>query len=169
MTERRTVTLRVNGRDHTVAIRSRELLSDVLREHLGLTGTHVGCEHGICGACTVSLDGEPARACIVYGVQAEGRDIRTIEGVRDEPTMRRLSEAFSRHHGLQCGFCTPGFLMLARWALGERPAPDRKRLEDVVSSNVCRCGCYQGIRAAVLEVAAQSSDPRTGGCEVPPA
>jgi carbon-monoxide dehydrogenase small subunit len=162
MKDQHLVTLTVNGREHEVLLESRKTLADVLRQDLGLTGTHLGCEHGICGACTVLLDGEPVRACLIFGVQADGRELRTVESLAEGDELNDLQQAFSRHHGLQCGFCTPGFLMLAEGYLatdqgsakGEGDGgPDREEVRDVVSANLCRCTGYQGIVDAVLEVA----------------
>jgi aerobic-type carbon monoxide dehydrogenase small subunit (CoxS/CutS family) len=157
------VTLTVNGREHEVLLESRKTLADVLRQDLGLTGTHLGCEHGICGACTVLLDGEPVRACLVFGVQADGHEVRTVESLADGDRLNDLQEAFSRHHGLQCGFCTPGFLMLAEAYLATDPEPDRDEVRDVVSANLCRCTGYQGIVDAVCDVAAQRRDAASRG------
>lgn len=157
MKDQHLVTLTVNGREHELLVESRKALADVLRQDLGLTGTHLGCEHGICGACTVLLDGEPVRACLVFGVQADGREVRTVESLAEGDRLNDLQEAFSRHHGLQCGFCTPGFLMLAEAYLATDPEPDREDVRDVVSANLCRCTGYQGIVDAVCEVAAKRS------------
>jgi aerobic-type carbon monoxide dehydrogenase small subunit (CoxS/CutS family) len=156
------VTLSVNGREHEVLLESRKTLADVLRDDLGLTGTHLGCEHGICGACTVLLDGAPVRACLVFGVQADGHEVRTVESLADGDRLNDLQEAFSRHHGLQCGFCTPGFLMLAEAYLATDPEPDREEVRDVVSANLCRCTGYQGIVDAVCDVAARRRDASRG-------
>lgn len=155
------VALQVNGREHVVAVEPRETLVDTLRDRLVLTGTHIGCEQGVCGACTVIVDGSPARACILYTVQTEGRDIWTIEGIQGEPGVTVVQDAFSRHHALQCGFCTPGFLMLARWGLSETCPGRRPSPEALAATNICRCGCYQGIRQALREVdeARIDSDP----------
>lgn len=153
MKDQHLVTLRVNGREHELVVESRRTLADVLRQDLGLTGTHLGCEHGICGACTVLLDGEPVRACLVFGVQADGREIRTVESLADGDRLNDLQAAFSKHHGLQCGFCTPGFLMLAEAYLATNPEPDREEVREVVSANLCRCTGYQGIVDAICEVA----------------
>jgi len=155
MKDQHLVTLTVNGREHEVLLESRKTLADVLRQDLGLTGTHLGCEHGICGACTVLLDGEPVRACLVFGVQADGHEVRTVESLAEGDQLNDLQQAFSRHHGLQCGFCTPGFLMLAEAYLATGPEPDRDEVRDVVSANLCRCTGYQGIVDAVCDVAAQ--------------
>ena len=131
----------------------------MLRHDLGYTGTHLGCEHGICGACTVLVDGVPARACLMFGVQADGQDIATVEGLADGEDLSDLQQAFSDRHGLQCGFCTPGFLMLAEGYLAERGrrgnggAPSEQEIREVVAANLCRCTGYQGIVEAVLETA----------------
>lgn len=155
MMDQHLVTLRVNGREHELLIESRKTLADVLRQDLGLTGTHLGCEHGICGACTVLMDDEPIRACLVFGVQADGRELRTVESLADGEDLNDLQQAFSKHHGLQCGFCTPGFLMLSEAYLSTEPEPDRDEVREVVSANLCRCTGYQGIVDAVCEVAEQ--------------
>ena len=159
MKDQHLVTLTVNGREYERVVESRRTLADTLREDLGLTGTHLGCEHGICGACTVLLDGEPVRACLVFGVQADGRDVRTVEGLAVDGELNDLQQAFSRHHGLQCGFCTPGFLMLAEAYLATGPEADRAEVREVVSANLCRCTGYQGIVDAVAEVAAARREP----------
>jgi carbon-monoxide dehydrogenase small subunit len=142
----------VNGDRHDVTAESRRTLVDLLRYDLGLTGTHVGCEHGICGACTVLVDGAPVRACLVFGVQADGRDIETVEGLGSPDALNPLQEAFSTHHGLQCGFCTPGFLMLATAFLRERPQATEEEVREMVASNLCRCTGYQGIVDAVCSL-----------------
>ena len=153
MKDQHLVTLTVNGQEHELLLESRRTLADTLRQDVGLTGTHLGCEHGICGACTVLLDGEPVRACLVFGVQADGHEVRTVEDLADGDRLSDLQEAFSRHHGLQCGFCTPGFLMLAEAYLAGDPEPDRDEVRDVVSANLCRCTGYQGIIQAVRQAA----------------
>jgi carbon-monoxide dehydrogenase small subunit len=155
MKDQHLITLNVNGRGHEVLLESRKTLADVLRQDLGLTGTHLGCEHGICGACTVLLDGEPVRSCLIFGVQADGHEVRTVESLADGGQLNDLQQAFSRHHGLQCGFCTPGFLMLAEAYLATEPQPDREEVREVISANLCRCTGYQGIVDAVCEVARQ--------------
>ena len=162
MKDQHLVTLNVNGRHYELLLESRKSLADVLRQDLGLTGTHLGCEHGICGACTVLVDGEPVRACLVFGVQADGREVRTVESLADGDRLNDLQEAFSRHHGLQCGFCTPGFLMLAEAYLDTEPDGDREEVREVVSSNLCRCTGYQGIVDAVCEVAQQRREALGG-------
>lgn len=153
MKDQHLVTLNVNGRKHEVVLESRQSLADTLRQDLGLTGTHLGCEHGICGACTVLLDGEPVRSCLVFGVQADGREVRTVENLADGDELNDLQQAFSRHHGLQCGFCTPGFLMRAEAYLSTEPTGEREEVRDVVSANLCRCTGYEGIVDAICEVA----------------
>lgn len=165
MKDQHLVTLRVNEREYELLVESRKTLADVLRTDLGLTGTHLGCEHGICGACTVLMDGEPIRACLVFGVQADGRELRTVESLADGEQLNGLQQAFSKHHGLQCGFCTPGFLMLAEAYLATEPAPDREEIREVVSANLCRCTGYQGIVDAVCEVAEQRCTARAASSE----
>jgi aerobic-type carbon monoxide dehydrogenase small subunit (CoxS/CutS family) len=162
MKDQHLVTLRVNGVEHEVLVESRRTLADVLRMDLGLTGTHLGCEHGICGACTVLLDGEPVRACLVFGVQADGQEVRTVESLAPDGELTDLQQAFSRHHGLQCGFCTPGFLMLAEAYLATEPDADREEVREVVSANLCRCTGYQGIVDAVCEVASARRERADG-------
>lgn len=155
MKDQHLVTLNVNGREHEILLESRKTLADTLRQDLGLTGTHLGCEHGICGACTVLLDGEPVRACLVFGVQADGHEVQTVESLADGDELSDLQQAFSKHHGLQCGFCTPGFLMLSEAYLSTEPSGDPEEVREVMSANLCRCTGYQGIVDAVCEVAAQ--------------
>lgn len=147
------VRITVNGRVREVEVESRRTLADVLRHDLGYTGTHLGCEHGICGACTVLLDGLPARSCLVFGVQADGCEVETVEGLESNGQLNSLQEAFSAHHALQCGFCTPGFLMLATGFLRENLDPTEEEVREVMSSNLCRCTGYQGIVEAVLDAA----------------
>jgi aerobic carbon-monoxide dehydrogenase small subunit len=147
-------TLSVNGRDHDVVAAPRKLLSDVLREDLGLTGTHVGCEHGVCGACTVLIDGRPSRSCLTFAVQMEGHAITTIEGVDRDGSFSPLQQALHEHHGLQCGFCTPGIVMTFEAYLHDCPDPTEEDVRKVLSGNLCRCTGYQNIVAAVLAAAA---------------
>lgn len=142
--------LQVNGVTHEVDCEPRHTLADVLRENLGLTGTHLGCEHGVCGACTVLADGEPVRSCLMFGVQAEGLEVTTIEGLAEpDGTLHPVQEAFSRCHGLQCGFCTPGFVLTAVHLLGCEPNPSREHIRSELSGNICRCTGYVGIVDAV--------------------
>ncbi|SHL32817.1 carbon-monoxide dehydrogenase small subunit [Pseudonocardia thermophila] len=144
------IELTVNGERHDLVVEPRRTLVDVLRHDLGLTGTHVGCEHGVCGACTVLVDGAPVRACLVFAVQCEKTDIRTVESLADaDGTLSDLQQSFADHHGLQCGFCTPGMLMLAEGFLAEEPDATKEEIRDVVAANLCRCTGYQTIVEAV--------------------
>ncbi|GAA4894688.1 (2Fe-2S)-binding protein [Actinomycetospora straminea] len=143
------LTLSVNDAEHEVVVEPRRTLADVLRHDLRLTGTHVGCEHGVCGACTVLIDGAPARACLVFAVQAEGADVRTVESLARDGELSDLQQAFGDHHALQCGFCTPGFLMLAEGVLAEQPDASREDIREALSANLCRCTGYQTIVDAV--------------------
>jgi aerobic-type carbon monoxide dehydrogenase small subunit (CoxS/CutS family) len=147
------ISLVVNGTRHEVAVEPRRTLADVLRHDLGYTGTHVGCEHGICGACTVLLDGEPCRSCLIFGVQADDAAVETVEGLAQDGKLNPLQEAFTEHHALQCGFCTPGFLMLATALLRENPAPSDEEIREAMASNICRCTGYQSILEAVRAAA----------------
>ena len=149
------VTLTVNGRDYAIRVEPRRTLADALREQCGLTGTNSGCEHGVCGTCTVIVDGDPVRSCLMFAVQAQGKQIRTIEGLADGDKLHPLQRAFIAHHGLQCGFCTPGFLMLAASVLEREPEISDENLVDVLSSNLCRCTGYQNIIKAVRAAAAE--------------
>jgi carbon-monoxide dehydrogenase small subunit len=160
MTEKVEITLRINGRDHNVRVEPRKTLADVIRDECGQTGTHIGCEHGVCGACTVILDNEAARACLMFAVQAQGKAIRTVEGLADGDKLHPLQSAFIAHHALQCGFCTPGFLMLAVNVLENNPDITDEEILDVLSSNLCRCTGYQNIIKAVCSTAAEMR--RTG-------
>jgi aerobic carbon-monoxide dehydrogenase small subunit len=148
------IRLRVNGAVHDVSVPARRLLSDALRHDIGLTGTHVGCEHGVCGACTVLLDGEPVRACLVLAVSVAGQDITTVEGLAEpDGRLSPVQQAFRDCHGLQCGFCTPGFLTTITAGLRENPAPTEDEARDMISGNLCRCTGYQNIVAAVCRAA----------------
>ena len=144
---------RVNGAATEREVDPRLLLSDFIRHELRLTGTNVGCEHGVCGACTVIVDGEPARSCLMFAVQADGSDVRTVEGLAAGGGMNRVQEAFHRHHALQCGFCTPGILMTVQALadLGELPR-DEAAAREMLSGNICRCTGYQNIVDAVLSL-----------------
>jgi carbon-monoxide dehydrogenase small subunit len=153
MTHTQEMRLTVNGRDHTIKVPPRKLLTDCLREDLRLTGTHVGCEQGVCGACTVLLDGEPVRSCLMFGFQAEGARIETIESLARGPEdLHPIQQAFWEHHGLQCGFCTPGMVMTAKALLEENPDPSEEEIRQAIAGNVCRCTGYvfivEAIRAA---------------------
>jgi len=143
------VTLNVNGRSHALQVEPRRTLLDAIRDECGLTGTHMGCEHGVCGACTVLLDGDPVRSCLIFAVQTDGGAIRTVEGLAKGDELHPLQRAFMAHHGVQCGFCTPGFLMLATGIIEREPDIADADLLDALSSNLCRCTGYQGIVAAV--------------------
>jgi aerobic-type carbon monoxide dehydrogenase small subunit (CoxS/CutS family) len=150
------ITVEVNGTSHTADVEPRTLLSDFLRHDLGLTGTHVGCEHGVCGACTVQVDGEPARSCLMFAVQADGRAVRTVEALEgDDGGLHPLQQAFHEHHALQCGFCTSGFLMALEPFVRDRPDASEAEIREALAGNLCRCTGYEGIvdavRAAVAE------------------
>lgn len=151
----RDITLTVNGHNHEVRVVPRKLLVDVLREDLLLTGTHVGCEHGVCGACTVLVDGRPQRACLTYGIQMEGHAVTTIESVAQAGRLSVLQQALHEAHGLQCGFCTPGIVMTFEAYLQHHPDPTEAEVREVLSGNLCRCTGYQNIVKAILMAAAQ--------------
>jgi aerobic carbon-monoxide dehydrogenase small subunit len=159
------ITVTVNGSVRTASAPARRLLSDFLRHDLRLTGTHVGCEHGVCGCCTVLLDGDPVRSCLVFAVSVAGRELTTVEGVAaDDGTLHPVQQALQDHHGLQCGFCTPGFVMSACGFLAEEPDPDDDQIRDGMAGNLCRCTGYTGILAAVKQAASvlrdSGADPR---------
>ena len=152
------VTTRVNGAEHTRTVEARLLLSDFLRHELGLTGTHVGCEHGVCGACTVLLDGEPVRSCLILAAQVDGREVATVESLAPDPeNLHPLQEAFWDSHALQCGFCTPGILMTLVAYLRDNPNPDEEAVRLALSGNLCRCTGYQHIVDAVLLAAQRAA------------
>jgi carbon-monoxide dehydrogenase small subunit len=144
-----TVTVTVNGTQHTRDVEPRLLLSDFLRHDLGLTGTHVGCEHGVCGACTVLFDGEPVRSCMMFAVQADGHEVLTVEALGTMENLHPLQEAFREAHAVQCGFCTPGFLMSLLPFLEQNPDPTEEEIREAISGNLCRCTGYQHIVDAV--------------------
>lgn len=145
-----TVQLTVNGQQYQAEVEARMLLTDFLRHELGLTGTHVGCEHGVCGACTVILDGRPVRSCLMLAVQADGHEVSTVEGLAtSREDLHPLQQAFWEAHGLQCGFCTPGFLMTLVPFLTEVPQPTEQQIREAISGNLCRCTGYQNIVTAV--------------------
>src|SRR5690349_14854861 len=154
MSDVQAIVLQVNGEEHRVLAEPRKLLCDVLREDCGLTGTHIGCEHGVCGACTILVDGDPVRSCLMFAVQAKGKSIRTVEGLANGKDLHPLQEAFVAEHGLQCGFCTPGFLMLALGLLQRDPDIDEAGLREALSANLCRCTGYETIVKAVCVAAA---------------
>jgi carbon-monoxide dehydrogenase small subunit len=143
----------VNGQAVEREVDVRRTLADFLREDLGLTGTHLGCEHGACGACTVLVDGRSVRSCLMFAVQVQGAEVTTVEGLGSEGALHPLQQAFWDHHGLQCGFCTPGFLMAAAELLEHNPDPDEPAVREALSGNLCRCTGYQNIVAAVLAAA----------------
>lgn len=145
----RQIRLTVNGQERMVEVEPRWLLADVLRERLGLTGTHLGCEHGVCGACTVLLDGRPVRSCLLLAVQADGHAVTTVEGLAQDGALSPVQEGFRQEHGLQCGFCTPGFLITATYLLEQNPRPTREEIREALSGNLCRCTGYQNIVNAV--------------------
>jgi carbon-monoxide dehydrogenase small subunit len=150
----RTITLTVNDRTVTAAVEPRTHLADFLREQLLLTGTHLGCEHGVCGACTVSIDGQIARACITFAVACDGAEVRSIEGFDNDPVMARLRRAFTEEHALQCGYCTPGMVMAATSLLDENPKPTEEEVRLGLEGNLCRCTGYHNIVKSVLAAAA---------------
>jgi carbon-monoxide dehydrogenase small subunit len=153
MIEKAPITLNINGQDYTVSVEPRRTLVDVIRDDCGQTGTHIGCEHGICGACTIIVEGEAVRSCLMFAIQADGKRIRTVEGLADGDKLHPLQTAFMAHHALQCGFCTPGFLMLAVNALETNPKITDEEILEVLSSNLCRCTGYQNIIKAVRSTA----------------
>ena len=153
MSRKAAITLNINDRGYPIEVEPRRTLADAIREDCGQTGTHIGCEHGICGACTVIVNGEPVRSCLMFAVQADGKKIRTVEGLAQGDKLHPMQQAFMDHHGLQCGFCTPGFLMLAVGVLEREPDISDENLIDVLSSNLCRCTGYQNIIKAVRAAA----------------
>jgi carbon-monoxide dehydrogenase small subunit len=158
--ETRTISLQVNGKVFSRPVSVRMTLADFLRHELRLTGTHVGCEHGVCGACTILFDGRSARSCLMLAVQANGHDITTVEGIASGDDMHPLQQALADHHGLQCGFCTPGMLTTLVELLGDNPSPSADDVRIAISGNLCRCTGYEGIVSATLEAAEKM---RAGG------
>jgi carbon-monoxide dehydrogenase small subunit len=156
----RAIRLRVNGRAHERSVEPRTSLADFLRDALDLTGTHVGCEHGVCGACTVLLDGEPVRACLLLAIQLDGASVTTVEGLADGDRLHPLQQAFWDHHALQCGFCTPGILLTASALLEENPHPTDGEIREAISGNLCRCTGYHFIVDAIRAAAGR---PGPGG------
>jgi carbon-monoxide dehydrogenase small subunit len=150
----RTIRLQVNGRAYEKTVEPRTSLADFLRDDLDLTGTHVGCEHGVCGACTVLLDGQPVRSCLLLAVQMDGARLTTVEGLADGERLHPLQQAFWDHHGLQCGFCTPGILLTAKALLEETPQPTDAEIREAISGNLCRCTGYHFIVEAIRAAAA---------------
>lgn len=159
------LTLSVNGRARTTRVPARRLLSDCLRHELGMTGTHVGCEHGVCGCCTVLVDGAPVRSCLMFAVSARGHDITTVEGLTEpDGSLGPVQQAFRDCHGLQCGFCTPGFLTTVTALLEDNPAPTEDEVVEAISGNLCRCTGYQNIVRSVLR-AAELAKERSGSAD----
>ena len=153
MTEKITVKLTANGAAREASAEPRKTLADFLREDLGLTGTHLGCEHGVCGACTVIVDGEAVRSCLMLAVQADGATVTTIEGLSDNGELNPLQEAMRDSHGFQCGFCTPGFMMQITALLSENASPSEDEIRETLSGNICRCTGYESILNGVLRAA----------------
>jgi carbon-monoxide dehydrogenase small subunit len=153
MADTRTIAVTVNGKSHSAAIETRMTLADFLRLELKLTGTHVGCEHGVCGACTVLVGGTSVRACLMLAVQCDGLDVTTVEALANDGKLNPLQQAFQDHHGLQCGFCTPGMLMTLTELLRDHPEPTEAEVREALSGNLCRCTGYQGIVDAALAAA----------------
>ena len=153
------VELTVNGRRVRETVEPRLLLSDFLRHKLGLTGTHVGCEHGVCGACTVLWNGEPVRSCLLFAIQLDGASLTTVEGLADGERLHPIQEAFWATHGLQCGFCTPGILLTAKALLDENPHPDETEIREAISGNLCRCTGYHFIVQAILAASRARTSP----------
>jgi len=154
MSDRRTISVTINGETYEREVETRLTLADFIRHEVLLTGTHVGCEHGVCGACTVLLDGRTARSCLMLAVQANGHEITTVEGIAPNDTeLHPLQQAFQDNHGLQCGFCTPGMLTTLIEFLGDNPDPTEQEVREAISGNLCRCTGYQGIVAAALDAA----------------
>jgi aerobic-type carbon monoxide dehydrogenase small subunit (CoxS/CutS family) len=153
LSAKQTIKVIVNGRAYERLVEVRMTLADFIRQELDLTGTHLGCEHGVCGACTVLFNGEAVRSCLMLGVQADGAELYTVEGLADGDQLHPLQRAFQDKHALQCGFCTPGFLMTACSFLEEKPLPTREEVRDAISGNICRCTGYQPIVDAILQAA----------------
>ena len=153
MADTRTITVTINGKEHRREVETRMTLADFLRHELELTGTHVGCEHGVCGACTVLIGGASARACLMLAVQCDGESITTVEGLSGGEQLNALQQAFQDNHGLQCGFCTPGMLITLTEFLRDHPDPTETEVREVLSGNLCRCTGYQPIVAAALDAA----------------
>jgi aerobic carbon-monoxide dehydrogenase small subunit len=163
-----TVTVTVNGAERSAVVEPRKTLADFIRQDCALTGTHVGCEHGVCGACTVLLDGRTVRSCLVFAVQATGHEVTTVEGLTGpDGTLTPVQEAFRTEHGLQCGFCTPGFVVSTTALLEENPVPDDDEIRGALSGNLCRCTGYQGIVNAVRRACGRADANSSDSMEVP--
>lgn len=163
----REVTLTINGRAYHGRAEPRKTLADFIREDCGLTGTHLGCEHGVCGACTILMDGDAVRSCLLFAVQAEGAELRTVEGLADGDHLHPIQQAFWEHHGLQCGFCTPGFLMTAVAFLRDHPRPTEREIREGLAGNLCRCTGYQNIVKAVAAAAEMLTSTAPAGSRIP--
>jgi len=164
MSDRRTISVTINGETYEREVETRLTLADFIRHEVLLTGTHVGCEHGVCGACTILLDGRTARSCLMLAVQANGHEITTVEGIAPNDTeLHPLQQAFQDNHGLQCGFCTPGMLTTLIEFLGDNPDPTEQEVREAISGNICRCTGYQGIVAAALDAAKRLQGQETAG------
>jgi len=159
MSTTRTVRLTVNGQEYERTVPVRLTLADFIRHELGLTGTHLGCEHGVCGACTIHFNGEAMRSCLMLAVQADGANLTTVEGIAASGALNPLQRGFQEHHALQCGFCTPGFLMTATALLKETPGPDEAQVREAISGNLCRCTGYSAIVKAILEASRSDKSP----------
>jgi carbon-monoxide dehydrogenase small subunit len=159
----RTIRVTVNGRAHEKTVEVRKTLADFLREDLELTGTHLGCEHGVCGACTVIVDGAAVRSCLLFAAQMNGRALETVESLADGDRLNPLQEAFWEHHGLQCGFCTPGFLMTLTQFLRECPDPSEAQVREAIAGNLCRCTGYKNIVTAALAAAETLASAKSTG------
>jgi carbon-monoxide dehydrogenase small subunit len=153
------ITVTVNGEAHTLDVEPRRLLVHVLREDLGLTGTHIGCDSTSCGACTVLYDGTPIKSCTLFGVQADGAEVTTVEGLLTAGGLDPMQEAFKEHHGLQCGFCTPGMMLVGKALIGANDAPDDDEVRQAISGNICRCTGYMNIVTAIQAAAATAREP----------
>ena len=169
MSTRRAITLTVNGKSYERLVEARMMLADFLRGELDLTGTHLGCEHGVCGACTVLLNGEAVRSCLLLAVQADGAELLTVEGLARGNELHPLQKAFHERHALQCGFCTPGFLMTAFAFLKETPTPTEAQVREAISGNICRCTGYLPIVQAILQAASESGESSGKSVSTPPA
>jgi carbon-monoxide dehydrogenase small subunit len=161
-TNKQAVRVNVNGKSHARFVEPRMTLADFLRHELGLTGTHLGCEHGVCGACTVLVDGHSARACLMFAVQTSGREITTVEGLAPEGKLNALQQSFVDNHGLQCGFCTPGMLLTLTELLRDNPDPSEQDVREAITGNLCRCTGYAGIVAAALDAAKRIREAQGG-------
>ena len=161
MSDQASISVLVNGKTYEVATEPRTLLADVIRGDIGLTGTHLGCEHGVCGACTVLLDGDPVRSCLTFAVQADGHSIETVESLElHDGSLNLLQAAFQKHHGLQCGFCTSGILMSLTSLFREQPAPSEESIRSYIQGHICRCTGYQQMIDATIEVSANYREER---------